>query len=142
MNETKKFYTEAEAADLIEDEEPHGVPLLQFKKVTDYTTFTAEYAFDGRDIVFHFFLPPEMEGKKNDTYWLQVFPATLDPVVREAFRAGPPQLQAAYVNDFGINSWWLRAYGFAGFARLLDPDLVCQSFLASLDAALEATQKI
>lgn len=141
MDETKKYLSGDDVANYHESARPHELPILHFKKVSDYTTFTAEYAFDGNDIVFHFFLPPEREGSGagTKTYWLQVFPATLEPVVRASFRAGPPQLQAAYIDELGIDSWWLRAYGFA---RLLDPDLVCQSFLADLDAALEATKKM
>jgi len=102
---------------------------------SEYTTFRAEFAIVDGDLVFHFFLSPEAE-KKTDVrkYWDQFFPAVLDPVAREVFKAEYPKLKAAKVADFNIDSWWLRAYGFG---YVLDPHRLAYRFLDALDAGLE-----
>lgn len=120
------------------EKETGGVRGLQFVKVEDYTTFVAEYAIEGHDLVFHFFLPPELiaqPGKLTSQYWKEIFPMVLEPIVFEIFKVQPPRVQAAYVSELDLNSWWLRAYGFAD---LLDPDALCSKFFERLDSALEA----
>lgn len=118
-----------------------GVQPLQFKKVEDYTTFLAEYAWDGDDLVFHFFRTPEMQGQagppaglSGTQYWRLVFPEVLDPVAREVFQAGPPRLRAAYTEE--MDSWWLRA---SNYGHLIDKDAFVSRFLAKLDQTLDTT---
>jgi len=134
-----------QATQVLETEVPAdigGIQGLHFTKVDGYTTFAAEYALEGDDIVFHFFLPPELEGHLREPkvlhYWKRVFPEVLEPVVYEIFKVQSPQVQAAYVGDFGVNSWWLRAHGFAS---RLDPDGFCTFFFEELDKALDASKK-
>lgn len=118
-----------------------GVQELHFTKINCYTTFAAEYAIEGDDLVFHFFLPPELEEQLREPhvlkYWRRTFPTVFEPVVYTAFKVHPPRVQAAYVNDLGVNSWWFRAYGFA---NRLDPDGLCSFFLEELDKALDASK--
>lgn len=106
-----------------------GVIPLQFTQVDDYTTFRAEYAFDGPDIVFHFYLP---EARKNDVnYWLSVFPSALDPVARTTFNATAPRLRAAYTEE--MRSWWLRA---SRYEHIPDRIGLTRRFLERLDQTL------
>jgi hypothetical protein len=105
-----------------------GVAPLQFTKVEDYTSFTAEYAWDDGDLVFHFFRAPDHDA----AYWLQKFPSALDPVARQAFKAGPPRLRAAYTDE--MDSWWLRA---KGYTHLVDKDAFVARFLQKLDQTLD-----
>lgn len=113
-----------------------GVPALQFKKVEGYTTFWAEYAFDGEDIVFHFFLPPEKANEVRSAYWLTAFPAALEVAGPKAFQVGAPRLQGKHINDLGINSWWFRAFGFA---EGLAPDALAERFFDALDQELDTS---
>lgn len=119
-----------------------GITGLEFVKVEGYTTFRAEYTFEESDIVFHFFLPPELRPHEKSAqvhkYWTEVFPRVLEPVVYDVFKAQPPRLQAAYINDLDINSWWLRAYGFAD---QLEPAGLCALLFSTLDARLDALKQ-
>lgn len=142
----KRVQSDPQATTALRTDVPNdivGVQGLQFTKVSCYTTFTAEYAQEGEDLVFHFFLPPELEEKTREPhvlrYWRRTFPAIFEPVVYTAFRAEPPRVQAAYVSDFGVNSWWFRAYGFV---NRLDPEGLCTHFLEELDKALDASKEI
>jgi hypothetical protein len=110
------------------------VQTLHFHKVDGYTTFSAEFAFEDNDIVFHFFQTAESR-QGGERYWKEAFPAELEKVAMGFFAAGPPRLQATYVEDFELDSWWLRAFGFAD---VLDPDARARRFLALLDGALDA----
>jgi hypothetical protein len=105
-----------------------GVRPLQFTKVESYTTFTAEYAWDGGDVVFHFYRAPEHSA----SYWLEKFPTALDPIARDLFQAGPPRLRAAYTDE--MDSWWMRANGFS---HLVDKDAFISRFLQRLDQTLD-----
>jgi hypothetical protein len=106
-----------------------GVVPLQFTKVNKYVTFNAEYAFDGPDIVFHFYLP---ESQKYDVnYWLSVFPSALDPVARTTFNATAPRLRAAYTEE--LRSWWLRANRYD---HIPDRTGLVMRFLERLDQTL------
>lgn len=113
-------------------EAEYGVAALQFTKVRDYTTFDAEYAVVGDDIVFHFFLPDDQtQVDAHSSYWLKQFPGALEQVAQSYWEATYPRLKAAYTEE--LSSWWLRCYGFANNG---DPELRAQRFLEKLDEAL------
>lgn len=117
---------------------------LQFVVNDQHSTFIAEVAIVQDDLVFHFFLPKHLADLSGGSaeyqrYWKKVFPETLDAVAQEYFKAGPPRLRAAHVNELGIDSWWLRAYGFG--AQVLDPDTFVQRFYAKLHGALESSNR-
>lgn len=133
--------TEGEIGEAFTDCKPidaDDVPVLKFIKIEQYTTFRAEYAIDGDDLVFHFFLPPEMNDRMNSLpvrkYWLEEFPKVFEPVVFETFKAAPPRVQAKYISDMGLNSWWFRAFGFS---KGLEPERLCGVFCESLDKGLD-----
>ncbi len=65
-------------------------------------------------------------------YWGEMFPAVLEPVVKDFFKAEPPRVQAAYTDE--ISSWWFKASGF----ETLDPNGLTREFLRKLDQALDA----
>lgn len=111
-------------------EREQGVKPLDFKKVQDYTTFDAEYAFDRNDIVFHFFPPHANEVTRQ--YWLSQFPAVLDKFAQKFWEVEYPRLMAAYTEE--LNSWWLRAFGFGNQG---DPEARALKFIEQLDAELE-----
>lgn len=116
---------------------------IEFVKISNYTTFSGEFALTQGDIVFHFFLSPELEcwsAASQQRYWGEVFPKVLEPTAKASFNAEFPRLKAQHVYepDMGINSWWLRAYGFG---HLLDPDKLVYRFLDALDAALDEAIK-
>jgi len=119
-----------------------GLQGLQFISVDSYTTFLAEYAFEDNDIIFHFFLPmdlaPQARAPATIRYWTELFPQVLEPVVFDVFKAQPPRVQAAYVNDCDLNSWWLRAYGFGA---LLEREALCSTLFDALDVALDEALK-
>jgi hypothetical protein len=119
----------------------NGLPVLEFTKIEQFTTFRAEFAFDGDDIVFHFFLPPELVPHTNTRevrkYWLETFPKVFEPVVIDVFKVQPPRIQAKYISDMDLDSWWFRAFGFAS---TLSPDALCAKLCETLDQALEATK--
>jgi hypothetical protein len=115
--------------------------VINFTEINDYTTFKAEYAFVGEDLVIHFFLTKEMtQTAKNDpksaaaieSYWLTMFPRVLNDVGQEYFKAKAPRLQAKYTEE--LASWWFKAQGYK--ARI-DPDAFAEGFLEALDQALE-----
>ena len=107
-----------------------GIETLQFTKLEDYTTFTVEYAWDGDDLVFHFFRPPEREKEQN--YWLKIFPKVMDPVARNFFGAESPRLRAAFTAE--LDSWWLRANGYG---NIIDKKAFAELFLSKLDQSLD-----
>lgn len=146
--------TEKQATESLSQQADQNVDPVQFTPVNIYTTFRAEFAVEGPDLIFHFFLPPEVIGagemlaghpvrlKELDTrvrkYWLDHFPRTLDVVARGFFKAEAPRLQASYVEEYELKSWWLRCFGFAN--QGLDPAARCQLFLEHLDQALDAVK--
>lgn len=109
-----------------------GVSPLNFTTVSDYTTFLAEFAFDGGDIILHFYRSPEMVS--NSTYWLQLFPHFLSSVAQEVFDAADPRLVAAYTEE--MDSWWFRA---RGYQHILDKQGFVLRFLEKLDQVLDTT---
>lgn len=109
-----------------------GIKPPQFVKCDKYKgAFLVEAATIEEDFVFHFFRPTQ---GATAHYWENLFPQCLDRVAREFFKADYPTLQAQRVNEFGIDSWWFRAYGFA--ASSLDPDALIDRFYQQLAAAL------
>jgi hypothetical protein len=115
-----------------------GVAPVAFTPAPDYTTFRAEFALEGGDIIVHFFLPGDPDARAGaPTYWTETFPAELERVAKEVFKADYPRLQAQHVSaqDLGIDSWWLRAFGFG---HLLDPAALTLRFFERLDVALDA----
>lgn len=118
-----------------------AVEEMQFIKVSTYTTFEAEYAIDDNDIVFHFFLPPELanqsRSKNIKKYWLETFPQKLEPVVYAVFKAQFPRVQASHIEELGLDSWWLKAYGFA---TVLAPESLCALLFSELDKALDTSR--
>lgn len=118
-----------------------GKAVVQYIKVDEYTTFSAEYGMKDKNLVIHFFLPPEQrpsEGARGllpdvSTYWLKLFPPVLDAVARNHFQADAPRLQAAYTEE--LHSWWFLAQGYD---HLIDLHKYVLGFLEKLDRALEA----
>jgi hypothetical protein len=106
--------------------------VIQFQKVSNYTTFTAEYSWVGQDLVMHFFLPPEKTLPADAKYWTEYFPRCLDAEARRFFNADHPRLIAKYTAEMA--SWWFRA---RGYAHILDPDAFAVRFLHELDRALD-----
>lgn len=121
-----------------------GVSALSFIKFTEYTTFQGEFAITDGDLVFHFDRTPECRAlpqAKRDVYWQRTFAVALNDVAQAVFAAGPPQLQAQFIDDPDIGivqSWWFRANGFG---HLLEPHKKVYSFLDALDAALDEASK-
>jgi len=116
---------------------------IEFVKASGYTTFDCEFSITQGDLVFHFFLSPEMQrwsAASQRAYWGEVVPRVLEEVAKSTFNAEFPRLQAQHVYepDMGINSWWLRAYGFG---HLLDPHALVYRFLDALDAGLDVAIK-
>lgn len=121
-----------------------GNAVIAFKKVENFTTFWAEYAFVDGNIVVHFFPTPEAYVQHgsvdrkvvNETFlrsWKIAFPHVLSPAAESYFKATAPVLEATYVAE--MTSWWLRA---GGFANRLNPDAFVLGFFAELDARLDA----
>lgn len=114
--------------------------IIRYKQVEDFTTFTAEYAWKGQDIVVHFFTPKEFNSaptKQVDPYWLTDFPMSLDRVARAHFRADAPRLQAKYTEE--LKSWWLLAQGYG---NVLDLDAYMIQFFEVLDTDLSASEHL
>lgn len=118
--------------------------VVNFTRVDKFTTFLAEFAVVGDDLVFHFFPPREKYVSVPGTdklrvdhsflpLWQRKFPEVLSPVAESYFRATKPRLVAQYAPEF--TSWWMRA---GGFAQRLDPAGYSTLFLSTLDAALDA----
>jgi hypothetical protein len=86
-----------------------GVPVVQFTKVTDYTTFTAEYSADSEtgDITYHLYRPED--ASYSQAYFERQFADILSAAAVEFFRLEYPRLAAAWTPE--ANSWWLRARG-------------------------------
>jgi hypothetical protein len=106
--------------------------VIQFQKVSNYTTFTAEYAWVDQDLVMHFFLPPEKKLPEATAYWTEHFPRCLDAEARSFFGADYPRLVAKYTTEMA--SWWFRAHGYG---HVLDPDAFAVKFLHRLDRTLD-----
>lgn len=126
---------------------PFASKALVFAKVDRFTTFLAEYTFQDKDIILHFFPSEEVhQSKRARPYWFEVFPHVLDPVARQAFGAEAPRLEAQFIEmaipSFvppdkakATPSWWFCA---RGFTTVLDPHGLVERFLVALDRALDA----
>lgn len=121
-----------------QDQSRNGIgpqPLL-FTKVSDYTLFDAEYAVEGDDLIFHFFVTDEVNKMENaKKYWLEVFPRVLELSAISYFDAKFPRLKAAYTEENA--SWWMRFYG----SSALDPAGFAEGFFPKLDEGLELALK-
>lgn len=118
-----------------------GVPVLQFLSPDKaFKLFRPEAAVDGDDLVFHFFLPEDLTVFRSNSsirkFWDDVFPEALDPVARGHFLAEYPRIRAQHVQEFGIDSWWLRASGFG--ASVVDLDRFVNKFYDRLEEALSS----
>jgi hypothetical protein len=120
---------ETEATTLLSNQSEQGVAALQFTEDKQYTTFRAEHAFDGDDIVFHFY---RTEERPSDKYWSDTFPEGLSEIAQTVFKAGFPRLKAAFTKE--TDSWWMRAGGFAVEGL---PEERIARFYKELDQALE-----
>ena len=119
--------TPTEAKSTLETEGDLNLPVLNFIKDTTPASFIAEHAVEETDIIYHFF--PPQHGILT-TLWKQTFPECLEKVAVDFFGAGTPRLRAAYTEE--VNSWWLRAYGFASIG---DPALRSKKLYELLDQA-------
>ena len=140
--------TPKDAADLIlsEDKDFGNIDgaVVKFTRVDDFTTLSAEYALKEGDIVFHFFPPLEaflhVQGTDSKRVpqdylreWSSRFERSVSPVAEEHFRATYPVLAAQFIPE--MQSWWVRA---GGFANRLNAEELATSFIAKMDAALDA----
>jgi hypothetical protein len=114
-------------------ETPAVAAPLEFTPCDAYTTFRAEHAFKGDDIVFHFYKTPE---HSDEAYWTEIFPDALSEVA-QAHYGRLPRVRAALTREPAANldSWWMHA---AGFASVGQPLKKVAAFYAALDAALES----
>jgi len=115
--------------------------VVKFKQVECYTTFLAEYAAVDGNVIIHFFPPREsftMVGGKpvlsrDFMHWWQTrFPELLSPAAEEYFKATQPTLQAQYIPE--MQSWWMRA---GGFARRLGVSAFVEGFFSLLDQRID-----
>jgi hypothetical protein len=98
--------------------------------------FVVEFAIIDSDLVFHFKLPPDKEAQLLESnFWRQTFPEVLSALAQAYFKATYPRLKAAYTEE--VNSWWMRAYGFADVP---DPIGRADGFLRDLSLALMNTR--
>lgn len=125
------------ATQTLADQNDLPVQPIRLQEVSGYTTFKVDYAIVDGDLVFHFYVTPEIQKLKNpEQYWLQTFPAVIDPVAREFFQAEFPKLKAAYTPEKA--SWWMRAFTFG---MVLEPHKLAHNFFDKLDEALDSALK-
>jgi len=113
-----------------------GVP--RFNRVDEFTTFLAEYAMVGSDLVMHFFGTeehPNNGSKEADQYWKVHFPSCLDQVGQEHFQATAPRLVAKYTEE--MKSWFLKAQGYD---HLTSTESFVMLFCRKLDSMLEGVK--
>lgn len=124
---------ESKAKSLLNSAEVQGVEAIRFTKVKEYTTFDVEYAYVDNDIVFHFFLPDDVNHLQGaQEYWKTRFPEVLDIVSQEYWDATYPRLQAAFTEE--LDSWWMRCFGFA---HVGNPESRIKKFLDKLDNQID-----
>lgn len=112
----------------------HEALPVRFVRITEYTSFVAEFAIKNGDLVFHFFVTDEVNALTDPKkYWLKTFPETLSATAEAYFKASFPKLRAAYTEEQA--SWWLQA---DGYGLVLDPHRYSYKFLSELDSALDA----
>lgn len=134
------------SADVYRRDEAPALPApLEFEACDEYTTFRAEHAFRGDDIVLHFFRTEECS---SESYWKEVFAAALDEVAQAHYGTFPrvrahlsrvPSAAGEAACERGaapwvVDSWWMEARGFAGVGQ---PRKKLAAFYAALDGALE-----
>jgi hypothetical protein len=124
-------------SEILATESDAGVQPIVFVQCDEYHHFRAEFAVVGGDLVFHFF--PPKRPHDLDVYWGGFFPAVLDPVAREAFKAEYPRLKATRITEFEIDSWWFRAYGFG---QGLSPPALAYRFLDALERGLDTNSEM
>jgi len=103
----------------------------KFKQVKDYTTFNAEHAMIGGDVVVHFFRPKGV--KVDDVYWKETFANALSAAAQEHFQAGYPRLAAKFTEE--VDSWWFRA---RNYEHILDIDHYMDKFYGRVDALMDS----
>lgn len=110
---------------------------LEFTHCHDYTTFSAQHAFKGADLVFHFYRTSHCP---EEQYWIDTFPEALDEVARLHYgdfprvRAALTRIPNERTGEFLVDSWWLEARGFSDVGLPLKK---IEAFYEALDAALE-----
>jgi len=119
--------------DVISKEPQLGIAPPNFVRIEKYSSFVAEVAIIDDDFVFHFFLPKSGVADYVG-YWEGSFPECLDEVARNYFKVSYPRLKAAHIKELGIDSWWMRAYGFAG--NTLNPEGFVEKFYEKLHESL------
>ena len=121
---------------------------LQFTKVEDLTTFSAEVTVTDGEAVYHFYATKEVNDLPRwvtpdgpvqlsltaNNYWIGLFPTEMEKAAKAYFDADERRLRAAYTAEKA--SWWLRAKG-AG--QRLDPQRFALGFCDALDKALESS---
>lgn len=110
-----------------------------FTKVDDFTTFLAEYAIIGSDLVMHFYGTgehPNDGSARGNQYWHVHFPSCLELVGEEHFQASKPRVIAKYTEE--MKSWFLKAQGYD---HLTDIDAYVRNFCAKLDQSLEGVKQ-
>lgn len=147
MTQSNPNKTEASiaASQIGRNEVIQGVAAMPFFPVKDYTTFDAEYAMPGGDIVMHFSPSKEVIARGPQAasrFWHQTFARCIDAVASKIFEASfGDRLQAVFTHepDLGIfENWFFKA---SGYGHLLDPHKKLYDFLDALDAALEEADK-
>ena len=133
-DDDKQFVSVDEAAGAFVGIGDMGVEAPNFMPINCYTTFRAEYAVMGDDLVFHFYATDEINKLPNPwRYWKTAFPNALSKVAKEHFQSEAPRVRAAYTDE--LCSWWLRANGYE---HVLDMDEYAVRFLEKLDQELES----
>lgn len=110
----------------------------EFKKIEDFTTFRAEYAMIGPDLVMHFYGTPEHPNTDNPNdvwYWQTYFPNCLEEAGGAHFQASRPRVIAKYTEE--MRSWFLKAQRYD---HLTNIDAFVKVFCAKLDHVLEEAQ--
>jgi len=116
-------------------EKDQQVKGIDFIFVGDYSTFDAEYAIVGDDIVIHLFHPQDKDYPAK--FWTGTFERILDKYAQEYWEATYPKLQAAYTEEY--DSWWLRAFGFG---KSLAPQSKVKKFFKGLDQRIDAVLEV
>lgn len=124
------------------DKEPRAIPaghirqaIPDFKQVSDFTAFLAEYAMIEGDLVIHFFETEERPAKDRH-YWLTIFANVLNDEGQAYFQATAPRLVAKYTEE--MNSWFFKAQSYG---HVINLDVFVMNFLERLDAKLDSYVK-
>ena len=141
MSETTQQFVEQ--ASSLGDNAIDGVQALKFTRISDYTNFNVEYATEERDLIVHFFPPPEhvvaevlgdqtsfkWKSKQLEDRWVDGFADLLSDTASEYFHASFPILKAAYIPE--LRSWWFRGKNVLGVSPV---EHVMNGFIEKLDA--------